>query len=199
MTQFNNDSTAKGIEGYWESLPGSHLHIHIYGTNHWLDWVANFIAIPIIPIFNRKWPKTVLTHLGWYTLTKQVWPVISEIISETKPLKITLTGHSLGGGPCENLAIMITEELGIEVSLDLYGGVKGLLGGRRYFRKNGIGYWNMRLGWDIVPFLSPLAIAAGKYKHYDLPKDRKGTGKLFGRIFWDHQPVTYQKYSVWKL
>lgn len=96
----------KGLEAdYW--VIHDTLHIQLWGSNHWTDYVKNFFAWP------RKKIGTHRVHRFWYNLAKDLvskLPVNWGTITHVKVI-----GHSLGGAVASILPFFLGPRIGVEV------------------------------------------------------------------------------------
>lgn len=88
----------KGVEAdYWQVHDT--LYIKLYGSNHWTDYVLNFVAWP------RKRVGPYKVHRFWYRLAKDLsskLPVDWDNINIVKVM-----GHSLGGAVGSILPLLL--------------------------------------------------------------------------------------------
>jgi len=101
MTRFNDNGTADGIEGYY-LVDGYVLKVFVQATNHWKDWVANFLPILRADIYGQKAQRHYARAARW----------LVDMIKDTAPefTDIELYGHSKGGAEAEIAAWIILNE-----------------------------------------------------------------------------------------
>jgi hypothetical protein len=153
-------------------------HLHIYGTNNAVEWLVHLFAFPVKTAIGR-------VHLGWYLFTLSIYPELRYKEFDT------ISGHSLGGPVAVYLGKMLEMKGHWINRIDTFGSPR--VGSYHFCTFYPIPVHRHVASWDLIPLLPFWFSHVGVKKYHKI----KWTG--LKDLFWNHQPVTYQKFTSIKL
>ena len=155
-------------------------HLHIYGTNHWAEWIVNFFALPVKTAIGK-------VHLGWWLFSLTIY---SEIKSQLQP-GFTFSGHSLGG-PIVLYLVKAYHRKGLEASRGWTFGSPAV-GDSEFSRTYPIPVVRHVTQRDLIPWVPMWLSHVGLKDYHKIP----WTG--FRDFFNNHQPAVYKRFTDIKL
>ena len=142
-----------GVEAKIALKKGGVLVVNMYGSNHWRDWIDDFIQLPARLVFRK--PKTRITSPVYKNLkARRKWLnhahkfiryLESEIFPENNIVQLIFVGVSMGGSVsaiCQQILI----RKGWNTVVKMYGAP-------RCFNQRVTAPYSYRNRGDIVPYL----------------------------------------------
>lgn len=150
MTYWNECNEKTDTQWHWH-LEGESLFIEFEGTNSTLDWKQNF---DFLKKPYKRMPRIWFAHRGFINKYKSIRDRLWEVLTETLPDFVFITGYSQGGA----LATLAHED--IQFNQPKLCPVTFTFGAPRVVgwfapRDRWEGLTRFRYGWDIVPLVPP--------------------------------------------
>jgi len=146
-----------GLEAQYMIDKYGHLRVAISGSDHWIDWVANFWFM-FKKRLSRKNFFAGSMHRIWALFAEALFRELNSQVDFSEIKKVYIRGHSMGGPVGEILAFNITSTHNNLITIDTWGAPSPWSWlGARTFRKiceqKGINLTRFVCKGDFVPLL----------------------------------------------